>query len=154
MENTDIHKFLIVQLSDLYFGISISNIQDVIKQGETTPVPRSDKNIIGLLNLRGHIVTEINVARILEIENKIDTEDSEKKYSIVITKDNEMYSMVFDAIGDVVDINPDAFEKLPETVNKNWVSVADGVVRMDENLVVILNLEAMISHISPDQDVA
>lgn len=153
MEDTDTKKFLIAQISDLYFGISISNIRDVLKQNETTPVPRSNNNIIGLLNLRGHIVTEINVAKILEVEN-VSSKGNKDKYSVVITKDHEMYSMVFDKIGDIVDIEGNTIEKLPETINKNWLSVAEGVVRMDEDLVVILNLESMINHITPDKDTA
>jgi len=153
MEDTDTKKFLIAQISDLYFGISISNIRDVLKQNETTPVPRSNNNIIGLLNLRGHIVTEINVAKILEVEN-VSSKGNKDKYSVVITKDHEMYSVVFDKIGDIVDIEGNTIEKLPETINKNWLSVAEGVVRMDEDLVVILNLESMINHITPDKDTA
>lgn len=61
-------KCLIVNIGDHYFGALVNNIADVNQRSPTTPIPMANKNIIGVLNSRGHIVTEINVAHVLGIE--------------------------------------------------------------------------------------
>ena len=142
-------KALIVNIGAHYFGTIIDNIQDVIQRNPTTPVPLAPDNIIGLLNLRGHIVTEIDVARTLEIEDESGIE-AEKGYSVVINKENEMYSLVFEEVGDVVDIPYSSIEKLPDTIQKKWFTVSKGVYRMDEKLIVLLDFNLLIDHLTPD----
>lgn len=142
-------KALIVNIGHHYFGAIIDNIQDVIQRNPTTPVPLAPDNIIGLLNLRGHIVTEIDVARTLGIGD-IGQDTMKNGYAIVISKENEMYSLVFEDVGDVIDIPAAQIEKLPETIERKWFSVSRGVYRMGKRLVVLLDFNMMIDHLTAD----
>lgn len=143
-------KALIVSIGDHYFGAIIDNIEDVIQRQPTTPVPLAPDHIIGLLNLRGHIVTEIDVAKTLEIErSSFDGAANDAGYSMVVNHKGEMYSLVFDDVGDVVDIAKDNIESLPNTINKKWFLVSPGVYRMGGRLVVLLDFDLLIDHITP-----
>lgn len=74
----------------------------------------------------------------------------EDGYSIVINKGNEMYSLVFEDVGDVIDIPLSNIEKLPDTIQKKWISVSKGVYRMGEKLIVLLDFNLLIDHLTPD----
>ena len=143
----DIVRTLIVNIGNHYFGAPIADIHDVIQRQATTAVPHAQHNIIGLLNLRGHIVTEIDMAKTLEIS--LDNQSAKPgEYSVVINHQGELYSLVFDGIGDVIDIPANALERLPETVNRRWFSMAKGVHRLPDKLLVVLDLTALVSQIT------
>ena len=144
-------KVLILNIGQRYFGAFIDNVQDVIKRSETTAVPLTPSHIVGLLNLRGHIVTEIDVADTLELKDEWGSAESEG-YAIVVNSGEEMYSMVFEGIGDVIDIPQSEIEKLPDTVSKKWGSVSRGVYRMEEKLVVLLDFSLLLEDLTPKQD--
>lgn len=145
-KDTKLEKLLVVNIGGHYFGAPIGNIQDVIQRNPYTPVPLASKNIIGVMNLRGHIVTEIDVAYTLGLDKEINISDKEG-YSIVVTRDQEMYSFVFQEVGDVIDVPVSAIEKLPDTVDKSWTDVTAGVYRYGEKLIVLLDFDHIINHI-------
>jgi purine-binding chemotaxis protein CheW len=145
------YKALIVNIGEHYFAAPIDNIQDVILRSPTTKVPLASKHIIGLLNLRGHVVTEINVAYTLGIEDDSELDDT-NGYSIVINHGNEMFSMVFEGVGDVIDINTDDIEQLPDTSNKDWLSMTRGIFRTQERLIVILDFERLLAALNPQHE--
>lgn len=126
--------------------VLIVNIHDVIQRQKTTPVPLTKTNIVGLLNLRGHIVTEIDMVQTLGIEVNSD-EPVKREYSLVVNHDAELYSLVFDDIGDVIDINGTAIERLPGTESVRWASISKGVYGLPDKLLVILDVKAIIGEL-------
>lgn len=147
--NTELLKVLIVNIGKHYFGGIINSIQDVIQRIPTTPIPHAPENIVGLLNLRGHIVTEIDVAKTLGLQN---ASEKEEGYAVVTSENGEMFSFVFEGIGDVIDITADQIEILPDTVNPDWQNYTKGVYRMDKKLVIILDFSALIHHLTPEKE--
>ncbi len=144
-------QYLILNIGDHYFAASVANIQDVIKSPKKTPVPLSKENISGVLNLRGHIVTEINVAKMLGIKDK---ENIQNGYAVVVTVRDEFYSLAFEGIGNVIEIKPTDIDPLPETVQKKWHQMARGVHQTPEHLIVILDPALMINMITSEDDAA
>lgn len=138
---TTASQYLILHIGAHYFAVNVGNITDVIKQSRKTPVPLANKNISGVLNLRGHIVTEIDVATTLGIQRH----NRDKGLAVVINREDELYSFVFDGIGDVVEIAFAAIDPLPETVQKTWHTLSKGVYKMADKLVVILDLTAFVA---------
>jgi purine-binding chemotaxis protein CheW len=151
--NASVDRILIVSIGEHFFGAKIDIIHDVIRRQKTTPVPLASPNIVGLLNLRGHIVTEINMAKTLDLDHQTDM-DITKQYSMVINRKGELYSLTFDAIGDVIDVPKGQIERLPETINPRWFDMSEGVYRMDDKLIVVLDLYAIIDQITADVQVA
>jgi purine-binding chemotaxis protein CheW len=146
-------KALIVNIGEHYFAAPIDNIQDVILRSPTTKVPLASKHVVGLLNLRGHVVTEINVAYTLGIEDDCDLRDN-KGYSIVINTHDEMFSMVFEGVGDVIDIPAADIEQLPDNSNADWISMTQGIYRTAERLIVVLDFERMLDALNPTLEVS
>jgi purine-binding chemotaxis protein CheW len=135
------NQYLVLNIGEHYFAANVSNIEDVIKRRKTTPVPLSKPNITGLLNLRGHIVTEIDVAMSLGIDRKLGPEDG---MAVVITVDDEFYSLAFEGVGDVLTIEASEIDPLPETVQKSWHQVTRGVKQLDDKFLVLLDLVLLI----------
>lgn len=143
-------KVLILNIGSRYFGALIDNVQDVLRRNETTAVPLTPSHVVGLLNLRGHIVTEIDVADTLDLKNECDI-PADKGYAIVVSSGEESYSMVFEGIGDVIDIPQSKIEKLPDTVSKKWAAVSKGVYRMGDKLIVLLDFGLLIESLTPEE---
>lgn len=149
--DSDLSQYLIFNIGTHYFASNVLNIDDVIRSGKTTSVPLSKKNIRGLSNLRGHIVTEIDVAKTLNI---VRDEKPKESYSVVTHINNEFYSLTFDGIGDVIEIKSDSIDPLPETVNKKWHNVSNGVFQSEDNLLVILDFLLFIEIVSEEKQEA
>ena len=135
--------YLIVSIGKHFFATRVDNVEDVIRQGKITKVRLANENIEGLLNLRGHIVTQISVAKTLGIERS----NPEKGFAIVIMLKGEFYSLTFDKIGDVIEIADNDIAPIPETVKKSWHQLSKGVYRLHDKLLVLLDLEAFIQYI-------
>lgn len=147
------YKILMLNIGNHIFGAIIDTIEDVIKRSPTTPIPLAPDHIIGLLNLRGYIVTEINIAKTLDIADDAQTTEKDG-YSVVINHNNEMYSLVFDGIGDVIEVPKSSIEKLPDTVNPKWFTLSKGVYRSASQLVIILDFASVVDYLTPTQKVA
>lgn len=145
-------KALVVNIGTHYFAAPIDHIQDVILRSPTTPVPLASRHVVGLLNLRGHVVTEMNVAYTLGVEEECPVADGEG-FSIVINRGNEMFSMVFEGVGDVIDIPYQSLEPLPDTVNREWVGLSRGVHRTEGKLLVVLDFDCFLESLRPSEDV-
>ncbi|MDP7143039.1 MAG: chemotaxis protein CheW [Alphaproteobacteria bacterium] len=145
-KNGESGQYLILNIDAHYFAVSVKNIQDVIRENKKTPVPLSKDNINGVLNLRGHIVTEIDVAQSLGLSKATDRGAGDG-FAVVVNVDGEAYSFRFGGVGDVIEIETDQIDPLPETLQKSWHRVAVGVYRMPEHLVVLLDLDMLIAQI-------
>ena len=142
-------QYLVFNIASHYFAANVLQIDDVIRSKKTTEVPLSKINIRGLSNLRGHIVTEIDVAQTLNIKRDTVPEAS---YSVVTHINQEFYSLAFDGIGDVIEIPADQIDTLPETVQKKWHLVSNGVFQDESNLIVLLDFPLFIKMVSENKD--
>jgi purine-binding chemotaxis protein CheW len=141
-------QYLVFNIDTHYFAANVLQIDDVIRSKKTTNVPLSKKNITGLSNLRGHIVTEIDVAKTLNIQR---SKKPEASYSVVTHIDHEFYSLAFDGIGDVIEIPAEGIDPLPETVQKKWHFVSHGVFQDRNYLIVLLDFPLFIKMITENK---
>ena len=147
---TSLHtQYLVFNIASHYFAANVLQIDDVIRSKKTTTVPLSRKNITGLSNLRGHIVTEINVEKTLNIKRMNNCDGS---YSVVTHIEQEFYSLTFDGIDDVINIPNNKIDPLPETVQKKWHFVSHGVFQDKNNLIVLLDFPLFIKMVSENKD--
>jgi len=128
------------------FGIPVLKIQDVLRDERVTPVPLARPEIAGSLNLRGRIVTAIDLRRCLGLTDRA---EGEKAMNIVIEHDGELYSLVVDEVGDVKSLKTADLDRNPSTLDPAWRDVAEGVVRMDDHLLVVLNVEPLMRRLIP-----
>ena len=132
--------YLTVKVGIQPFGIPVLCVHDVSKSQKITMVPLAPPEVAGALNLRGRIVTVIDVAKKLNLpeENRISPEDS---MYVVIEFENELYSLMVDSVGDVMTPGAQSVEQNPSNMEPGWRDVSAGVCRLDGELLVLLDVE-------------
>lgn len=133
-------ELLTIYIEDQQFGISILQIQDVLRPQIVTPIPLSSTEIEGALNLRGRIVTAIDVRKRLSLKETA----KENKMSVVVEHENEYFSLLIDRVGDVLKLDRKGFDHVPTTLDPAWKDVATGIYRLDENLLIVLDVAKLL----------
>lgn len=128
-------------LGDLYCGIEVSLVQEVIRHQPTTLVPLADGMIRGLMNLRGRIVTALDLRHCFELPA---AEDADAQMNVVIRTDEGPVSLLVDRIGDVVQAEISSFEPPPETLSGTLKELIDGAYKLENELLLIINTENVI----------
>ena len=120
------------------FGIDVLNIQEVMCFQETTEVPLAPPVIRGLLNLRGSIVSTIDLRRRVGLQ-RLEAERS--PINIVTQTGTGLASFLVDRIGEVIEVDESSFEMPPETLSGETRQLIRGVYKLESGLLQILNVE-------------
>lgn len=123
-------------------GIPVNAVQEVLNPQAISPVPLARAEISGLLNLRGQIVTAVNLRRRLGLP---DLEDGRQCMNVVVRHQGESYSLRVDDVGDVINVSGDVLQPPPATLDAHWKSVTSGVFRLEGRLFVILNVASLLN---------
>ena len=134
--------FLTIFINGQMFGIPILQVQDVLGQQKVTKIPLSPPQVSGALNLRGRIVTAIDVRTCLGLPA---TDDTSKRMSVVVENDHELYSLTIDQVGDVLSLYDDDYESTPATLDPAWRSVSLGIYRLSGKLLIILDVPKLLN---------
>ena len=140
--NSNTTQYVTVVIGGQLFGIPIEKVHDVFMPESITRVPRSENEIAGVLNLRGRIVTAIDMRRLLNLE---DREEDAMKMAVGIEYRGESYGFIIDNVGEVLNLADDSREANPTNLNKNWTNISAGVHRLEGQLMVILDVEKLLS---------
>ncbi len=136
--------YLTVMIAKQRFGIPVLQIQDVLRQQRVTHVPKAPPEVSGLLNLRGRIVTAINIRKRLNLPP---IEDGKASMSVVVEHENELYSLIIDSVGDVLALQNKLFEKNPSTLEPAWRDISTGIYQLDNQLLVIMDVSKLLENI-------
>lgn len=128
-------------LDGLLFGVEVVRVQEVIRYQQMTQVPLAPKVIRGLINLRGQIVTALDMRERFELPAR---EPSLLPMNVVIRVDDGAVSLLVDEIGDVVEVQEDAFERAPETIPSSCRELITGVYKLERNLLLLLDTEKAV----------
>ena len=132
-EDRQICTFL---LDGLLFGVEVQGVQEVIRYQEITHVPLAPPVIQGLINLRGQIVTAIDLRRRLELP---ELPEDRRPMNVVVRTGEDVISLLVDEIGDVVNVEEDTFERPPETLTGLARQLIRGAYQLENRL--LLNLD-------------
>lgn len=143
MENGN-NDFVTIYLAGQLCGIPVLAVHDVLSEQKITKIPGAPAAVSGALNLRGRIVTAIDLRKRLNLPARDDSSNN-KQMSIVVEYDGEPYSLLIDSVGDVLSVAEESFERNPVTLDACWQSVSDGIYRLDGELLVILDVEKLLS---------
>jgi len=139
--NTSTQQFLTVFLGSQMFGIPVPHIQDVLGPQILTRVPLAPVSVEGILNLRGRIVTAINIRKRL---NEKPAEGKQKNMSVVLEHEAELFSLLVDRVGDVLTIENKELEDVPVTLNPKWREVSSGVCQIKDKIMVIFDIKKIL----------
>jgi len=138
---TDTQMFVTMRIDRQMIGIPVRFVRDVLRGQKVTPIPLSPPEVSGSLNLRGRIVTVIDVRRRLRLPQM----DAAAKYMfVVVDHKGELYSLMVDHVGDVLTAPSAAIEKVPANLGGAWKDVASGIYKMSGELLVIVDVETLL----------
>ena len=145
----DKDKYIMMRLNRSLFGMLVDNIEDVLTPHDITPIPLAPPEVMGSLNLRGRIVTAINLKVKLSLvknnENSDDKKKKSKQKNIVIEHDGQLYSFLVDEVSEILDIAPEEIAGNPENISEEWKNYSKGIFTMKDELMVILDMEKLVS---------
>lgn len=142
-------ELLTLTVGDQIFGIPILQVQDVLGAQKITRVPLAPPSIAGSLNLRGRIVTAINMRACLGMP---DREHGAKTMSVVVENKGELYSLMIDSVGDVMNLPYSDYEKNPATLSPEWRAMCQGIYRLKDKLLVVLDVPRLLEGLQPHEE--
>ena len=123
-------------------GVPVLVVRDVLGTQSITPIPLAPPEIEGAMNLRGRIVTAVDLRRRLGLPPR---PEGAQPMSIVVEHGGELYSMLADQVGDVVPLSAGDRAPNPPTLDPVWRDVSRGVHRRDGQLLILLDVERLLS---------
>jgi purine-binding chemotaxis protein CheW len=129
-------QFCTFCVDGLFFGVEVQKVQEVIRYQEMTPVPLAPAVVRGLINLRGQIVTAIDLRRALGLNER---PAGSLPMNVVVRTDDGVVSLLVDEIGDVLNVDEASFERPPETLSGTARELITGVYKLKDRLLLILD---------------
>ena len=134
--------YITVVIGKQLFGIAVTDVQDVFTPQSITCVPLAPPEVGGVLNLRGRIVTVIDVRGQLGLGARPAKAAS---MAVGIDRGGESYGLMIDEVGEVLTLSPTEIERVPETLDPKWRAVSKGVYQLQDTLLVVLDVERLMS---------
>jgi purine-binding chemotaxis protein CheW len=131
-------QFCTFYLDKLLFGVELKTVQEVIRSLQVTQVPLAPQVVSGLINLRGQIVTAVDLRRRLEMEPRAADVPA---MNVVVRSDDGAVSLLVDEIGDVVEVDDSTFERPPETLRGSVRTIVTGVHKLNDRLMLVLDTQ-------------
>ena len=129
-------------LDGLHFGVDVLRVQEIIRHKPMTPVPLAPSAVEGLINLRGQIVTALDLRRQLGFAP---CGSDHVPVNVVVRAGDEVLSLVVDDIGDVVDVEDARFEAPAETLSGPLAALVTGLYKMDGRLLLVLDVDRTVA---------
>ena len=136
-----ITEFVTVTIGDHLFGLPISRVQDVFVPDRLTRVPLAPPEVAGILNLRGRVVTAIEMRARLDLGTRA---PGSPIMAIGIEMKGESYGLLVDAVGEVMQLPADGCEAKPANLDLRLARVAAGVYRLEGQLLIVLDVDRVL----------
>jgi purine-binding chemotaxis protein CheW len=130
-------QFCTFHVGDLFLGIEVERVQEVLRDCDITPVPTAPDEIRGLINLRGQIVTAVDLRTRFGISDHYEASPT----VLVLDTDADLLSLVVDRAGDVVEVDEAIFEKPPDTLAGESRRLIKGTFKLEKTLLLVLDVE-------------
>jgi purine-binding chemotaxis protein CheW len=139
----EIIEYVTVMIDEQLFGLPINRVQDVFSPDRLTRVPLAPPEVQGVLNLRGRIVTAIDMRVRLGLPKR---DGTRPPMAVGIDHQGEAYGLLIDQVGEVMKLPVSGQEPNPANLDPRWAKISDGVHRLDGQLLVLLNVEEVLSN--------
>ena len=134
-----LRSYVTVEIGDQTFGVEIGRVREVFAPGRLTRVPLSPPEVAGVLNLRGRIVTAIDMRSQLGMAAA--PAGSPAAMALGVEHRGEAFALMVDRPGDVVELDLAGREATPATLHPRWAALVEGVHRLDDRLLLILDVD-------------
>jgi len=124
------------------YGINVMLVQEVLRVTDIAPVPGAPNYVIGIINLRGNVVTVIDTRMRFGLPPK---EMDDATRIVIIEAENQTVGIVVDSVSEVVDVYSNEIETAPNVGNDETARYIEGVVSRDEELLILVDLNKLLS---------
>jgi purine-binding chemotaxis protein CheW len=128
-------------VDSLFLGIEVEKVQEIIRYQEMTRVPLAPSVVGGLMNLRGQIVTAIDLRRRLDLSER---PEELSPLNVIVRTEDETVSLLIDDIGDVLEVNRDDFETPPDTFTSKLRPLIRGAYKLQGQLLLFLDVDKVV----------
>lgn len=139
-DNTNV--FVTLSVADQLCGVPVGAIRDVLGEQPITHIPLAPPEIAGSLNLRGRIVTAIDLRRRLGLPP---APPGTPRMSVVAEQGGELYALLVDQVSEVMTLPEEAFERNPPTLSGAWAAHSSGIYRLQGRLMVVLDVARLLA---------
>lgn len=136
-------QFVTMRVDNQLLGIAVLTVRDVLHPERITSVPLAPPEVVGALNLRGRIVTAIDLRTRLGMTPHPNYQNS---MCVVVSYQEELYSILVDSVDEVMTVPFDQYEKNPPNLDACWHQVMSGVCRLKDELLIILDIERLFGN--------
>ena len=143
VENDDsIIQWVTFHLENEKYGIKVMQVQEVLRMTEIAPVPGAPHYVIGIINLRGNVVTVIDTRRRFGLS---DAESDDETRIVIIEADNNVVGILVDSVAEVVDLKTSEIETAPNVGNDESSKYIQGVSSRDDELLILVDVNKLLS---------
>jgi purine-binding chemotaxis protein CheW len=135
-----VHQFATFEVNKRIFAIDVMKVQEILKPLPLTPIPLSESYIFGLMNLRGQLATSIGLRELFSLSP---LKNNDSMNVVCRTKEGLLLSLVVDAVGDVLELSQDNFEKTPESISPAIKQFMAGVYKLPQTVVSVLDIDKL-----------
>ncbi|MDI3486321.1 MAG: purine-binding chemotaxis protein CheW [Methanolobus sp.] len=139
----DLHQLVVFNLGVEEFGVNIMQVQEIIRMPDITRIPRSPEYVKGVINLRGKIIVVMDLDKRFGMN---ETEMTEESRIVVVDINGTIIGLVVDSVSEVIRLKGSNIEHTPEIITQKInADYLKGVGKMDDRLLILLNLENIIT---------
>jgi purine-binding chemotaxis protein CheW len=128
-------------VADMFFGVDVIDVQEVLRSQQMTPVPQAPDVVQGLINLRGQIVTAIDMRRRLKLPPPA---EGHTPMNMVVRTAEGVVSLLVDEIGDVLDVDAATYERSPDNLDPAARELIRGVYKLKDRVLLVLDTEKAV----------
>ena len=137
-------KILGLRVGDQLFGVRIDCVSDIMLRGSETPGPWSGNKVAGVMNLRGHVVTVVNLCNSLSMNDS-----GHARMNIVIEYHDELYGFLCDSVTDILDLDLADMAPVPLVLEERWQGLGAGIFTLPDDLMILLDTEKLVEAAAP-----
>ena len=134
--------FVTLTVGDQLCGVPVLAVRDILSDQTITRIPLAPPEIAGSLNLRGRIVTAIDLRRRLQLSPPA---PGLKRMFVVTEQGGELYALLVDQVSEVLSLKSNAFERNPPTLDPSWAAFSTGIYRLGDRLLVVLDVGRLLA---------
>jgi purine-binding chemotaxis protein CheW len=134
--------FVTLTVAEQLCGVPVLGVRDILGEQTITRIPLAPPEVAGSLNLRGRIVTAIDLRRRLRLPPAA---AGTPRMSVVTEQGGELYALLVDQVSEVMSLDAAAFEHNPPTLPAEWAQFSVGVYRLDQQLLVVLDVSRLLA---------
>ncbi len=141
-QNDDVQQWVTFQLDSEIYGINVMQVQEVLRYTEIAPVPGSPAYVLGIINLRGNVVTVIDTRTRFGLDT---TEMSDNTRIVIIEADKQVIGILVDSVAEVVYLKASEIDDAPNVGNDESAKFIQGVSNKDGKLLILVDLNQLLS---------